>query len=74
MTAIGSARNTGPLVAAREMARAIGPQIGIVDEAAATAFHLRGFLNSKFDPAIFLLARRCARLGHAASGRLFARP
>jgi benzoylformate decarboxylase len=35
-----------PLVAAREMARAIGPEIAIADEAAATAIHLRSFLNS----------------------------
>jgi benzoylformate decarboxylase len=35
-----------PLVAARETARAIGAEIHIVDEAVATAFHLRGFLNS----------------------------
>jgi benzoylformate decarboxylase len=36
-----------PLVAAQQAARAIGPKIHIVDEAVATAFHLRGFLNSK---------------------------
>jgi benzoylformate decarboxylase len=35
-----------PLVAAQQAARAIGPNIHIVDEAVATAFHLRGFLNS----------------------------
>jgi benzoylformate decarboxylase len=35
-----------PLVAAQETARAIGPNIHIVDEAVATALHLRGFLNS----------------------------
>ncbi len=35
-----------PIVAAREMVRAIGPQIAIVDEAPATAFHLRAFLDS----------------------------
>jgi benzoylformate decarboxylase len=35
-----------PIVAAREMVRAIGPQIAIVDEAPATAVYLRGFLNS----------------------------
>jgi benzoylformate decarboxylase len=35
-----------PLVAAQEMARAIGPEIAIVDEAPATVSHLRGFLNS----------------------------
>lgn len=35
-----------PLVAAREIARAIGPDIAIIDEAPATALHLRGFLNS----------------------------
>jgi benzoylformate decarboxylase len=35
-----------PIVAAQEAARAIGPDIAIVDEAVATAFHLRGFLNS----------------------------
>jgi benzoylformate decarboxylase len=36
-----------PFVAAREAARAIGPDIHIVDEAVATALHLRGFLNSQ---------------------------
>jgi benzoylformate decarboxylase len=35
-----------PLVAAQQAARAIGPNIHIVDEAIATASHLRGFLNS----------------------------
>ncbi|HEX3984548.1 MAG TPA: thiamine pyrophosphate-binding protein [Acidisoma sp.] len=35
-----------PLVAAQEAARAIGPAVHIVDEAVATALHLRGFLNS----------------------------
>ncbi|MDE8345459.1 MAG: thiamine pyrophosphate-binding protein [Acidocella sp.] len=35
-----------PLVAAQQAARAIGPDIHIVDEAIATALHLRGFLNS----------------------------
>jgi benzoylformate decarboxylase len=37
---------TTPPVAAREMARAIGSEIAIVDEAVATSLHLRGFLNS----------------------------
>ena len=36
-----------PLVAAQQAARAIGPNIPIVDEAIATAMHLRGFLNSQ---------------------------
>jgi benzoylformate decarboxylase len=36
-----------PLVAAQETARAIGPHIRIVDEAVATALHLRGFLSSQ---------------------------
>jgi benzoylformate decarboxylase len=35
-----------PLLAAQQTARAIGPNIHIVDEAIATAIHLRGFLNS----------------------------
>jgi benzoylformate decarboxylase len=35
-----------PLVAAREVVRAIGPAIAIVDEAIATSAHVRGFLNS----------------------------
>jgi benzoylformate decarboxylase len=35
-----------PIVAAQEAARAIGPDIAIVDEAVATSLHLRGFLNS----------------------------
>jgi benzoylformate decarboxylase len=37
---------TTPLVAAREIARAIGSEIAIVDEAPATSIHLRGFLSS----------------------------
>jgi benzoylformate decarboxylase len=37
---------TTPLVAGREMARAIGPEIAIVDEAPATLGHLRAFLNT----------------------------
>ena len=35
-----------PFVAARELARGIGPEIAIVDEAIVTAAHLRKFLNS----------------------------
>jgi benzoylformate decarboxylase len=37
---------TTPLVAAREVARAIGAKTAIVDEAIATSLHVRGFLNS----------------------------
>ena len=37
---------TTPLVAARELARTIGPDIPIVDETPVTAAHLRGFLDS----------------------------
>lgn len=37
---------TTPLVAAREIARAIGPETPIVDEAVATSIHLREFLDS----------------------------
>jgi benzoylformate decarboxylase len=37
---------TTPLVAARELARAIGPDTAIVDETPATAAHLRAFLDS----------------------------
>lgn len=37
---------TTPLVAAREVVRAIGPEIPIVDEAIATSVHVRGFLHS----------------------------
>ncbi|MBS0559778.1 MAG: thiamine pyrophosphate-binding protein [Proteobacteria bacterium] len=37
---------TTPLVAAREAARAIGPDVAIVDEAIATSLHVRRFLNS----------------------------
>jgi benzoylformate decarboxylase len=37
---------TLPLVAAQQAARAIGPDIAIVDEAVATSLHLRDFLNS----------------------------
>ena len=35
-----------PLLAASELARGIGPETPIVDEAVVTAFHLRKFLNS----------------------------
>ncbi|WP_439815116.1 thiamine pyrophosphate-binding protein [Zavarzinia sp. CC-PAN008] len=35
-----------PIVAAHEVVRAIGPDIAIVDEAVATAAHVRSFLNS----------------------------
>lgn len=35
-----------PITAAREAARAIGPDIAIVDEAIATSDHMRKFLNS----------------------------
>jgi benzoylformate decarboxylase len=45
-----------PFVAAREAARAIGPDIHIVDEAVATALHLRGFLNSQ-SPAQYSFLR-----------------
>jgi benzoylformate decarboxylase len=41
-----SAPVTTPLVAGREMARAIGPDTTIVDEAPATLDHLRAFLNT----------------------------
>jgi benzoylformate decarboxylase len=37
---------TTPLVAAQMAARAIGPDIAIVDEAIATSLHMRGFLDS----------------------------
>jgi benzoylformate decarboxylase len=37
---------TTPLVAAREVTRAIGPEVAIVDEAIATSTHVRGFLDS----------------------------
>lgn len=37
---------TTPIVAAREAARAIGPDVAIVDEAVATSTHVREFLNS----------------------------
>ena len=39
---------TTPLVASREMARAIGPDVAIVDEAPATFGHLRAFLNTTY--------------------------
>jgi len=35
-----------PLVAAQQAARAIGPNVAIVDEAIATSLHMRGFLDS----------------------------
>ncbi|WP_027133701.1 thiamine pyrophosphate-binding protein [Geminicoccus roseus] len=35
-----------PMVAAREVARGVGPETAIVDEAIATSTHLRQFLNS----------------------------
>jgi benzoylformate decarboxylase len=39
---------TTPLVAAQQAARAIGPDIAIVDEAIATSLHMRGFLDSNW--------------------------
>lgn len=42
---MGSAKIT-PLVAAQQAVRGIGPDIAIVDEALATANHVRSFLNS----------------------------
>ena len=36
-----------PLVAAREMAKGIGPETPIVDEAVVTSFHMRDFLHSQ---------------------------
>jgi benzoylformate decarboxylase len=39
-----------PLLAAREIAKAIGSKVPIIDEAIATASHLRGFLNSNTCP------------------------
>ena len=39
-----------PLLAARELAKGIGPRVPIIDEAIATANHLRGFLNSTTCP------------------------
>ena len=35
-----------PLVAAEQVARAIGPHVAIIDEAIATSLHVRSFLNS----------------------------
>ena len=40
------APETTPLVAAEQVARAVGPHVAIVDEAIATSLHLRSFLNS----------------------------
>ncbi len=37
---------TTPLVAAEQVARAIGPHVAIIDEAIATSLHVRSFLNS----------------------------
>jgi benzoylformate decarboxylase len=45
-----------PFVAAREAARTIGPDVPIVDEAVATALHLRGFLDSQ-SPAQYSFLR-----------------
>jgi benzoylformate decarboxylase len=39
---------TTPLVAAQQAARAIGPDIAIVDEAIATSLHMRSFLDSNW--------------------------
>jgi benzoylformate decarboxylase len=36
-----------PLVAAREIVRAVGPRIAIIDESISTSQHVRGFLFSK---------------------------
>ena len=61
-----------PLVAGREMARAIGPQTAIVDEAPATLGALR-ISEHRVHPPVFLLAWRGARVGYAGGGRLLAR-
>lgn len=45
--ALVSGAHIHPLLAAREMARGIGPQTPIVDEAIVTSFHLRDFLSSE---------------------------
>jgi benzoylformate decarboxylase len=44
-----AAARIAPIVAAREIVRAVGPEIAIVDESPATMFHLRGFLDSASD-------------------------
>jgi len=44
--ALLDATGIAPLVAAREVVRAIGPDISIVDEAIITSSHVRKFLNS----------------------------
>jgi benzoylformate decarboxylase len=45
-SALEGAAPIAPLVAAREMVRAIGPDVPIVDEAVCTSFHVRSFLHS----------------------------
>lgn len=51
-----SAPVVSPLVAAREAARAVGPDVAIVDEAIATSSPLRQFLNSN-NPAQYAFLR-----------------
>lgn len=58
---------TTPLVAAREAARAIGPNTAIVDEAVATSLHLRGFLDSPSCRQYSFLRGGCLGWGMPAS-------
>ena len=62
-----SAPVTTPLVAARQVTRAIGPDIAIVDEAMAMSSHVRAFLDSPSSRQIFAPAG--ARSRHAGGGR-----
>jgi benzoylformate decarboxylase len=55
------APKTTPFTAAAQIARAIGPDVAIVDEAAVTMFHVRSFLNSGSSRQYFFM--RSAILG-----------
>ena len=56
-----------PLVAAHEAARAIGPDIAIVDEAVATSLHLRSFLDSPSPRQYSFLRGGCLGWGMPAA-------
>ncbi len=62
-----------PLVAAFEAARAIGPDVAIVNEAIATSGSLRKSLNSHRADQYAFFTRRWPGMGDARGGGLFTR-
>ena len=58
---------TTPLVAARQVTRAIGPDIAIVDEAIATSSHVRAFLDSASSRQYSFLRGGCLGWGMPAA-------